>query len=55
MRECASVLKVEENANVVFGFPVKLDRGSPIQGFGPKLLLVWIWRAFGSGLGLNLH
>ena len=36
MRECASVLEVEENANVVFDFPANLDRGSPIQGFGPK-------------------
>ena len=35
MRECASVLEVEENANVEFGFPVKLDRGSPIQGLRP--------------------
>ena len=39
MRECASVLEVEENASVVLDFPVKLDRGSPIQGFGPNVLV----------------
>ena len=37
MRECASVLEVEENASVVLDFPMKLDRGSPIQGFGPNI------------------
>jgi hypothetical protein len=32
-RECS---RSGGNCNVKFAFPMKLDRGSPIQGFGPR-------------------
>ena len=35
MRECS---RSGGDCNIKFAFPVKLDRGSPIQGFGLKNL-----------------